>query len=110
MSGLDLMPRQFNLRALIREHLLDAIDIAGVTIAHMFLQMIFPLEHLVLVTARTDTASMNTVHVLCAMPQKGVPSRVRFAAPNFLTPPSFVKRSFGVSVETLEVLELEPTL
>lgn len=89
--------------------LLDAIDTPGVTIAHMLLQVILPLEHLVLVTARADIAGMDTVHVVCAMPQKGVPSRVRLAAPDFLTPPSLVKRSFGVLIKTLEVLKLEPT-
>jgi hypothetical protein len=80
------------------------------TIPHVLLEMVLPLKHLVLLTARADIAGMNTVRVLCAMPQISVPSHVRLAATGFLTPPSFVLRALGVPVETLEVLKLEPTL
>jgi hypothetical protein len=109
-STLDLPFCQLRLCVSMQGHLPSAIDTTGVTIPHMFLQMILPLKHLVLFTPRADIAGVNTVRVLYAMPQISVTARVRLAASDFLTPPSLVLRTLGVPVETLEVLKLEPTL
>ena len=107
---MDLLFRQLTLCLSMQGHLPPGINATRMTISHMFLEVILALEHLVLLIPRANTAGVNTVRMLCTMPQIGVTSRVRLAATDFLTPPSFVLRALGVPVETLEVLEFKPTL
>jgi hypothetical protein len=109
-SELGLFWCQPGLHTSVLEYEPGSVDAMGVTISHVLLKMILPFEHLVLVTAGANTASVSTVCVLYTVPQKGIPSCVRLATPVFLTSPSFMQRALGVPVETLEVLKLEPTL
>jgi len=71
------------------------------TVAHMFLQMVLSLEHLVLVDTGACVARMNIIRMLYSMPQKGITARVHLSATYFLASPSFVLRALAVLVEAL---------
>lgn len=110
ISELDLPFRQFTPYMLVQGHVPYAVDAARMAVSHVLLEMVSPLEHLVLLVPRADIACVNTVRMLYAMPEESVAPRVRLATPDFLTSPCFVQRALGVPVESLKVLELEPTL
>ena len=93
----------------VQEHVPSAVYAERMTIPHVLLEMVLPLEYLVLLAARADTACVNTVRMLYAMSQESVASRICLTTPGLLTSPTLVQRAPGMPVEALEVVELEPT-
>ena len=65
---MDLLVCQCSLNMHVQEHVPSTIDAARMTIPHVLLEVVLPLEHLVLLAARADTACVNTVRMLYAMP------------------------------------------
>lgn len=74
-------------------------------VAHVFLQVIFSLEDLLLVAKRSDGARVTFVLMRGAMSKEGVSTCICSSAEWFRAPPRLMLDSFGVSVQFLKVSE-----
>ena len=100
-SEFDLPSRQSSLKTITAVRLPGSIDAARMAVAHMLLEVIFSLEHLLLIAAQANMANVHAVRMLYPVPQKGVTSRIHLATPSFVAPPGLVQRALTVLVEPL---------